>query len=365
MIAHGGDCWMVRSGLLLILLVLCTATAGRAENVRMKDGSVVTGNFQRLVNGSVVFKTKSMGTLTIPAANIASFTSQSTVVVLLKSGKRSDGILSLNQDGTWQLQSSSGTTTLKAGDVTAVYPFDAFMKENPSGSRRPWQDWKGQGALGYVLQQSSQHSKSLSINFTTSRVEPTLPGMAPRLATHFSFNSAYATITQSGVTTRANTLTSVLRQDFFIGGNARNYLFVQGQWDHIQPQELKLRQTYGGGLGRNLVRDSDFTFGIQGGMTYVRTSFETGELRNEMEALAGEKVTLTVLKRLNFNHELDVYPSLTSAGDYRFNFMTMLDAPISKRFSLNISLNDQFLSRPVPGTQRNVLILSTGIGVNF
>lgn len=356
---------MRRVTLVLILAFLCTAAVAGAEQVRLKDGSVVTGSFQRLVNGKLVFKTGSIGTLTIAAADIASFTSASTVVVVLKGGKRTDGIFSVTKAGAWQLQSSAGITALQAGDVVAVYPFDAFMKENPAGPHSLWQDWKGQGALGYVLQQSSQKSRSLSINFTSNRIEPTLSGLPPRRATHFGFNMAFATVTQSGVTTKANTLTSVLRQDFFIGGDARNYLFAQGQWDHIQPQELKLRQTYGGGIGRDLIRRPGFTLGVQGGLTFVRTSFETGELRNEMEALAGEKFTLTLLKRLNIIHEFDVYPSLTSGGDYRFSSLTALDAPISSRFSFNISVNDQFLSRPVPGTQRNILILSTGLGINF
>lgn len=356
---------MLRSAFVLMILLLCSAPLARAEKVHLKDGNVVEGTFQRVLNGNIVFKTKSMGTLTIPAANIASFTSKSTVVVVLKSGKRSDGIFSVTSDGAWKLQATGGTMTLKAGDVAAVYPMDVFMKENPAGPRRPWQDWTGGGTLGYVLQQSSQNSRSLSIGFNSTRAEPGLAGLLPRRRTTFGFNLAFATVTQAGVTTKANTLTSVLRQDFFIGGSARNYLFAQGQWDHIQPQELQLRQTYGGGIGRDIVRRGNFALSIQGGLTYVRTRFETGELRNEMDALAGEKVSLTVLKRLHINHEFDVYPNVTSAGDYRFNSLTALDAPISKRFSFNISVNDQFLSRPLPGTQSNVLILSTGLGVNF
>jgi putative salt-induced outer membrane protein YdiY len=356
---------MVRTGFALILLVCAMAHLARAEKLQLKDGNTLSGDFQRLVGGKIVFKTSSMGTLTIPAANVAGFTSGSTVVVVLKSGKRSDGIFSVTKAGAWQLQSSAGTVTLQVNNVLAVYPVDVYLKDNPTGPRKPWQDWKGQGSLGYVLQQSSQESRSLSINFASSRIEPTLEGLPPRRATHFAFNMAFATVTQSGVTTRANTLTSVLRQEFFIGGSARNYYFAQGQWDHIQPQELKLRQTYGGGLGRDLLRRANFSFGIQGGLTYVRTAFETGELRNEMEALAGEKVTLKILDHLSISHGFDVYPSLTSAGDYRFNSLTVLDAPISKRFSFNVSVNNQFLSRPVPGTQRNVLILSTGLGINF
>jgi putative salt-induced outer membrane protein YdiY len=356
---------MRRHGFVLILLVFCTATLARAEQVHLKDGSVVTGDFQRLLNGNIIFKTDSVGTLTIPAANVTTFKSKNTVVVVLKGGKTADGIFSVMAAGVWQLESTAGITKLQPADVAAVYPFDVYMKENPAGSRRPWQDWKGQGALGYVLQESSQNSRSLSINFNGNRVEPTLPGMSPRRATHFSLNMAFATVTQSGVTTKANTLTSVLRQDFFIGGDSRNYLFLQGQWDHIQPQELSVRQTYGGGVGRDLIRRPDFTFSVQGGLTYVRTSFATGELRNEMDALTAEKVVWTVFKRLRVNHEFDVYPSLTSVGDYRFNSLTALDAPISDRFSFNISLNDQYLSNPLPGTQANVLILSTGLGINF
>ncbi len=352
------------SRLALILLVFSTATLARAEVIQLKNGDRLSGSFRRLLGGNIIFKTDNLGTLTIPAADVASFTIPGPVVVVLQNGKSESGYFSLT-NGTWQLKSGTQTTTLKLADLTAIYPYDVYNKENPKGPHKPWQDWKGQGALGYVLQESSQNSKSLSINFTSSRIEPTLPGMAPHRATHFSFNMAYATVTQSGVTTKANTLTSVLRQDFFIGGSARNYLFVQGEWDHIQPQELTLRQTYGGGLGRDLIRHPNFTFSVQGGLTYVRTSFETGELRNEMEALAGEKVVATVFKHLSINHEFDVYPSLTSAGDYRFNSLTALNAPISKRLSFNISLNDQYLSRPIPGTQANVLILSTGLGVNF
>lgn len=356
---------MRRARVVLVLLALATATSAKAEVIRLKNGDRLSGSFQRLLDGNVIFKTDNLGTLTIPVAQIAGFTSQTPAMVIFKSGKTAGGVFSLTESGAWQLQSTTGTTTLEAANVSAVYPAAVYNKENPNARHMPWEDWKGQGALGYVLQQSSQHSKSLSINFTSSRVEPTLPGIPTRRATNFSFNMAFATVTQSGVTTKANTLTSVLRQDFFFGGDSSNYVFLQGQWDHIQPQELTLRQTYGGGLGRNLIHHPHFTFGIQGGLTYVRTSFATGELRNEMEALAGEKINATVFKHLSINHEFDLYPSLTSTGDYRFNSVTALNAPISNRLSFNISLTDQYLSRPIPGTQANVLILSTGLGVNF
>jgi putative salt-induced outer membrane protein YdiY len=348
----------------LLLLALTVANLARADVVQLKNGDRLNGSLKRLINGTITFATPNLGTLNIPVASIVSLNSQAPVVVILKKGKPERGSLTL-QSGVWRVESSAGTITLAPGDLVAIYLPQVYEKQGPNRPHRPWQDWHGEGAAGYILQESSQNSKSLSVNFTSSRVEPTLPGMMPRRATHFSYNMAFATVTQSGVTTTANTLTSVLRQDFFFGGDASNYFFVQGEWDHIQPQELNIRQTYGGGLGRNLVHHPKLTFAVQGGFTYVRSNFETGELTNEMEALAGEKVVLTVFKRLSINHEFDFYPSLTSAGDYRFNSLTALNAPISKRFSFNISVNDQYLSTPVPGTEANVLILSTGLGVNF
>jgi len=349
----------------LILLILSTAALARAEEIHLKDGNRVTGAFERLLGGNVVVKTDSLGTLTIPVANVESFTSSTSMFVILKDGKTEEGVFSLKA-GVWQLQSAAGvTTTLPAGEVLAVYPAKVYEKENPKAPRKAWQDWKGQGSLGYVLQQSSQHSRSLSINFNSARVEPRLEGLPPRRSTVFSFNMAFATLTESGVTTSSNTLTSLLRQNFFFGGDGSNYLFLQGQWDHIQPQELNLRQSYGGGIGRDLIRRPDFTLGVHGGLTYVRSNFTTGEMRNEMEALAGERITATVFKHLNINHAFDVYPNLTSTGDYRFNAIIGLDAPISSRFSFNITATDQYLSNPIPGTDANVLILSTGLGVNF
>ena len=356
---------MRRCGFTLILLLFCISILASAQSLRLKDGSVVTGEFQKLLNGNVIFKTASMGTLTISAAKVESFKTKDTVVVVLADGKTADGIFSITSAGAWQMYSKTGITNLRSGDVAAVYPFDVYMKSNPAEPHMPWQDWKGQGALGYILQESSQNARSLSVNFKSTRVEPTLPGMSPHQATHFSLNMAFATVTEAGLTTRANTLTSTLRQDFFIGGDARNYLFVQGEWDHIQPQDLSLRQTYGGGLGRDIIRRPNFTFSVQGGLTYVRTGFGTGEVRNEMDAQAGEKIAWVVLKHLSFNHEFDVYPSLTSAGDYRFNSLTALDALLSKLLSFNVSLNDEYLNNPLPGTEANVLILSTGLGIKF
>jgi hypothetical protein len=354
------------AGFVLMLLFLGTASLGWGQELRLKDGNVVKGSFQRLEGGNILFKTDSMGTLTIPVANIESFTSESSVVAVLKSGKTAEGVFAISKAAGWQLRTATGVVTLSPGNVLAAYPAEIYAKENPSGPHAPWQDWKGAGSLGYVIQESSQHSASFSTGFNAARTEPKLEGLPPRGRSSLSFNMAFINLTNAaGVKTSDNTLNSFARQDFFFGGEASDFLFVEGAFDHIQSQQLSLRQTYGGGLGRDLIRRPNFSLSVRGGLTYVRTSFETGELRNDMEAVAGEKITLTIFKHLNFIHAFDVYPNLTSAGNYRFDTITTLSLPIYRRFSFQISLTDNFLSNPIPGTERNNLIMSTGLGINF
>ncbi|MEJ2009726.1 MAG: hypothetical protein P8Z30_16495, partial [Acidobacteriota bacterium] len=104
----------------LILLVLTTAALARAEEIHLKDGNIVTGTFQRLLGGNVVFETDSLGTLTIPVDKVESFTTSTMAFVVFKDGRAEQGIFSLKA-GVWQLQSAAGTTTtLSADEVLAV-----------------------------------------------------------------------------------------------------------------------------------------------------------------------------------------------------------------------------------------------------
>ena len=182
-----------------------------------------------------------------------------------------------------------------------------------------------------------------------------------------------ATDPTTGVSTSANTLSSDFRQDFFFSHNRHNFMFVEAQLDHIEPQNLQLRQTYGGGYGRDVIQTAKVTLSLRAGTTFVREHFlpsaasQTGGilLRNSAEALVAEKFSLSIFKHFDFNHELDVYPSLTSTGNYRFDTVTTISTPLSRRLSFQTGFTDHYLSAPLPGTAKNDLIFSMGVGFKF
>lgn len=360
--------------LILLFFTMSLASLGRAEVVHFKNGDRLTGSFVRLVGKTAVFKTEVLGTVDLSLKKIDTFTTEGPVVAMMKSGRTERGHLTLTPSGELTLKSAGIISTIEKKDLEAIYPVKVYRPASPEKRHMPWQDWKVSGSFGYNFQHSNGRSGSLTLGLNALRLEPTLPGLRPHMRSHYSMNMAFVNVTtSSGVTTSTNTLSSDLRQDFFFSRNRHNFMFLEAQFDHIEPQNVQLRQTYGGGYGRDVVQNSSITLSLRGGMTYVREHFlpaaaqQTGGilLRSNAEALLAEKFTLSVFNHFDFSHELDVYPSLTSAGNYRFDTVTTISTPISSRLSIQAQFIDHYLSAPLPGTEKNDLIFSTGLGFNF
>ena len=167
----------------------------------------------------------------------------------------------------------------------------------------------------------------------------------------------------NGLKTSANSASTALRQDFLF--TPTNFAFALVQFDHIQTQSIDFRQTYGGGIGHDLLTRPRINMQVLGGLTFVRTTFSNQEIRREAEALIGQKIGWKLNDIVGLTHSLDFYPSVSETGDYRFDTSTTLSTRISSRLSLNTTVADRYLSRPLPGRQRNELVFTTGLGVRF
>ncbi|HEX5413371.1 MAG TPA: DUF481 domain-containing protein [Terriglobia bacterium] len=361
--------------LLMLLLAVCFPAFGRAEVVHFKNGDHLTGSFVRLEGKTAIFKTDVLGTVKLCLKKINTFTTEKPVVVMLTDGRTEGGIFTITETGEWVLKSAELVTSVEKKGVVAIYPTKIYRPASPEKLHRPWQDWKGKANFGYNLQHSSGHSGALTLGVDGLRLEPPLPGLPPRRRSHFSLNMAFVNATDPviGVRTSANTLSSDFRQDFFFSRNRHNFVFAEAQWDHIEPQNLQLRQTYGGGYGRDVIQRPSLTLSLRAGTTFVREHFMASAaqqtagvlLRDSAEGLVGEKFTLSIFKHFDFSHELEFYPSLTSGGNYRFDTVTSISTPISSGLSFQTEFTDHYLSAPLPGTEQNDLVFSMGLGLKF
>jgi putative salt-induced outer membrane protein YdiY len=154
-----------------------------------------------------------------------------------------------------------------------------------------------------------------------------------------------------------------VREDFIF--TPTNFVFALAQIDHVSTQGLYLRQTYGGGFGHDVIRNSSTTFSLLGGATMVHEKFFTGAYDQTGAVLLGERLGKQLNKRMRLDHNLNFYPNISQTGEYRFDTGTSLSIKIRSRLSLNTSLIDLYLSNPPPGNHQNNVSVSTGIGYTF
>lgn len=323
---------------------------------------------------SLLFKSNVTGKITIDASKIESFETSTPAVILLADGITVKGKLEVTSQGKWRLVPNAAAAA-PVENFLAAYPEKSFAKLQKTIHAKPWQSWSGVTNLGYSLITGDTQSRSLTANVNAIRLQPNIPGLPVKWRTNFSLAAifSHATSSNSAAEVTSNTFSSVLRQDRLFAN--RNFIFGLAQYDYIQPQGIKLRQTYGGGLGRDILHHPKLDISVLGGMTYVRTNLEntsafplppgTSLLTNSAEALAGEKITAKLTKWIDVIHNINFYPNLTRTGEYRFDTNTSLAVPLTHRLSFSVSFVDFYLSNPLPGNHKNNATLSTGLGVRF
>jgi putative salt-induced outer membrane protein YdiY len=349
---------------LCLFLAACCALTGRADVAHFKNGDRLTGEWLRVEGDKIVFKTETIGEIQIPTSQVESLESTTPAVLLLKGGKSVRGELALTPSGDWQVQTKTGEQVVAADSLEIIYPEQTYKEKGFGHKPKPWQNWKGKGALGYSLVRGDQSSRTLSVDFNATRRIPAVPYLEERSRTNYFLNMLFArSQTLEGLRISANTFTSGVRQDFTF--TPRDFWFLLGQFDHSDTQSLNLRQTYGGGLGHDLVKRARVSLQVLGGMTFVKENFELQVHRKSAEALAGEKLSWKLTGWLGLDHVLSFYPNLTDRGEYRFDTSSTLSTRITSRLSFNTTFTDHFLSQPLPGRRQNEVILTTGLGVTF
>ncbi len=350
--------------LVLLLAVIALGGVAKGEVVEFKNGDHLTGSWVRVNGDKILFKSEALGQLSLPVSKIKSMVSTTAAVILVKSGEAYSGKLSLLESGDWELKGENGgTRRLEASKVVAIYPLDLFQAKGEEVPFRPFHNWQGKANVGYSLVRGDRDASTLSLGVNGTRRFPNLPGFNERFRTNYLLTMLFANTRTNGVRTSANSITTSLRQDYLF--SPTDFVFGLAQLEHIQTQSLNLRQTYGGGLGRDLIRRPRLGLQLLGGVTFVREAFQDTPVRRNAEALVGEKLSWKISDDVNFENYLNFFPNLTDPGQYRVDSTSTLGIRMSSRLSFNTTFANHFLTHPVLGGQRNEVVLTTGLGFNF
>lgn len=356
----------MRSITCAVVSLLLLAAACQADVVTLKNGDRVTGTLVTAKGGNLELKSDILGDLTIPMAQVTSFSATKPAVVVMKGKEPLQGKLELDSSGNWKVTTSSGPQTVKAASADLVMPAESYQSLEKAAS--PWQDWKGSASLGYSIQRGDQSTSSFATNVTAVRERPETPIFERHWRTDFTLTTLLSGATQTSTTgttetVNSRTVSTNLREDYVF--TPTNFVFGFAQFDHVGAQGLYLRQTYGGGYGHDLIKTSRTEFSLLGGLAYVHEKFFDGSFDSSPQALAGEKLGMQITKRIRLDHDLNFYPDLSNGGQYRFDTATTLSAKLSGKFSLNTGIIDLYLSNPASGGKKNNVNFTTGIGYTF
>jgi len=195
------------------------------------------------------------------------------------------------------------------------------------------------------------------------RERPEAPIFQDHTRTNFGIMTLLSHSSEDNSSITSHTFSTNLREDFLF--TPTNFVFGMAQLDHISTEGLYLRQTYGGGFGRDVIKKPRTTLSLIGGLTAQHEKFFSGEEDETLNGLVGEKLGEQFTKRIRFDQSLNFYPNITQGGEYRFDATATLSVKLFNRFSFTTSAIDLYLSNPPAGNEKNNITLSTGIGYSF
>jgi len=352
----------MKLALISLLALVCFASFGYADVVTLKNGDRITGTLVTIKGGTLQLKSDILGDLSIPMAKVATYSVDKPVAVIVKGKEPVQGTLELTPTGDWQVKANGQTQTVTAASAETIMPADTYQKLVVA-SPKAWQAWKGSASLGETIQHGNQQTNTFTTTINAVRERPEAPIFQEHTRTNFGLMTLLSHASQDDSTVTSHTFSSNLREDLLL--TPANFVFGLAQLDHISTEGLYLRQTYGGGFGRDVISKPRTTFSIIGGLTAQHEKFFTGLHDETLDGLVGEKLGEQISKRIRFDQNLNFYPNFTNGGQYRFDTSAVLSIKLVNRFSFNASAIDLYLSNPPPGNEKNNITLSTGIGYTF
>ncbi|PWJ43895.1 DUF481 domain-containing protein [Sediminitomix flava] len=216
--------------------------------------------------------------------------------------------------------------------------------------------------LGILSRVSASIDLSLSVikanNLTQLNTRNTLGYVAKRWSIDTYYNTLVSVQDSVSDTKRIDSNINYrwfLPNDWYLPANAT---FLSNN-----EQNLRLRVIGSLGVGKYLIHQNTFYWGINIGISFVQERFTTSDPdQQSWEGYAGMELNLFDIKDIKLQTILFVYPGLTEQGRLRsdFSFDLKYDLPKDFYFRLGLSLN--YDSRPIEGGSQTDYVFTTGFG---
>jgi putative salt-induced outer membrane protein YdiY len=352
--------WTLRSMLpkLLCLLFLFGATWAMAKRkddvVIMSNGDMFTGEIKELEHGELVFKSDYMkDSVHLDWKRVKSLRSKDVFIVAFSDGRRVTGTIAkhaeahTNEGRDFSVISAEVPVEVQALDVIRVQPQELSFWNQLTGS------------INYGFSFTGGNSRTVSSSLGAS-VGFNNEKNAIRVATSSQFDSQDRSSNTNRVTFDSEYL------------HALNTRWVaEGLVSLLKSnqQDLKLRSTYGGGLGRRLIQTDRTSMLAIAGAAFSHETYAAPPgpdlVRSNAEGLLGLTFNTFRFKTLNFNSQAFLFCSLNDPGRVRLSSQSNLRIELVRNFNWNLQLYENYDTRPPVTAPKNDLGITTSVGWTF
>ena len=340
----------------LLTVLLLVSVFSFADQITLTNGDRLTGAIKKYDDQKLYLSTEYSGDITIKWASISKIVADKPLhIERADASKLSASTLTISVADV-VIEATPAPVTVASTDIKAIRS-DSEEITYEESLHPGWRSaWHGGGNVGFALARGNSDTTNLSIGFTADR--KTLHDKTSMYA-----NSVYST---DGLlsTTTANAIRGGLRYDHDI--SKRVFAFVSGDFEHDALQDLTLRSILGAGLGFHAINTKNTSLDLLAGGAYTRENYGVPANNNNFVSVEmGETFSKTLSSSTTFTQKAFIYPYLNSIGDFRGTFDAGLATKLTKLLTWQVNLSERYVTNPLPGTKKNDLLLTTGLGVTF
>jgi putative salt-induced outer membrane protein YdiY len=260
------------------------------------------------------------------------------------------------------------TANDRPADVTES-EFISYAPQNPligldtaiaAASEKGESLWKGKLELGAFFTDGNTDRLGGNFGLTVTRDDEDTKFTGKATATYAEENDERTT----------NEQFVSLREDFKLG---EWYAFAILSFERDEFERIDLRAIFAPGAGRTLADDPDFKLDVELGPTLTYTNYENDsgdgipdeDAEYAIEARIAFHAEIAVFDSAKIIQDLEIFPSLSDFGQYRFVSETAFVQPLSEAWYFKLSIIDKYNSDPVSGTEKNDLEVRVSLVFDF
>ena len=334
------------------------------------NGEQLTGTVEKVDNKNVTFKSLMAGEVTASWDNIKELRSTQTFALLKAKQKltRKNALASVPSGAVsaegkdLTLKSPTTSTTVAIAAVDRLVPTADFNKA--LAPVKLTQGWAGTATGGVSLVRATQNTTTFNGAIALVRAMPQVDWLPPRSVTSLNYTQSYGTTSQTGFdTVKTNIFHAGAERDQYFSPK----LFALGDvaFDHNFAQSLDLEQSYGAGVGINLVKSTIQTLDFRGDVHYEKQTLAPPAAPSTTLNIIGSTFAETYLrnlpKKLIFTEFGSISPAWNNTQAYSAHVNAAFGFPVWKGLGFSLSGIDDYLNNAPLGSKKNSTQFITGV----